>query len=66
MFTNHLFKVSREITLFNASVTTTANHFEDVPVYIEIVGIIITSSLYTELTNYRYNGINPLVHGTSI
>lgn len=34
MFTNHLFKVSREITLFNASVTTTANHFEDVPVYI--------------------------------
>lgn len=34
MFTIHLFKVSKESTLFNDSVTTTGNHLEDVPVYI--------------------------------
>lgn len=29
MFAIHLFKVSKESTLFNASVTTTGNHLEE-------------------------------------
>lgn len=68
MFTIHLFKVSKKILLlFNASVTTTGNHLEAVPVYIMKSLDLLLQVRYTELiTNYRYNGINPLVHGTSI